>query len=688
MLATRLAAALLTLSSVASTGQEPLHADSPATTGTLHVEVVDEDGEGIFQTQVTLQVSEAERAEAKRLGQRPPFIYEQTDPDGFASIQIPAGEEREVSVRGPVHTRAETLRIEPLAPGEERELRVELLTRPDLEITRRAVWADSGEPVVGAQVRLANPSYALSTGNGAQVYRTQGGSAGEVMFTDAEGRFRVGIRSWLMTTACLSGDGISPQGLVLHTPERETTDEPLRLQRSGRLHGSLEIEGGEASGLTLYALYKEASLPIQGVAQDDWVNGWVGEMEFQAPVQPDGRFDLENLPSGAPFVVQVRRGRQVLLEEPSPDPIPAGRGLERWIRLTTGRTLRGVLVNETGAPVSGHPVAVKIAGGGGRVFRPGDKLLRRIRTDAEGRFEFANLQAGTYGVAAEVGRGRREVCLSVAVDLAGEDAEIEIVLHDGRYVEGRVLSVEGKPIPIRFGGSARGSSAIEWASSNPDGTFRIGPFPSGQVTLRTLGPGGWTADPLQAPWDPVDVQAGAKDVELRLQAGGSLAGTAVDAETGEALMASFQFSELDGTSRTLGRGLADRFEYEGLRPGSYTVVGTSAEGQIGGRTFLIEAGVALTDQVLQIAPGGSVEVTNRTQIPYLQVECIQSGLAFDFNTLSIGESYVFHAPTGEVQIRSYQSTRDGADPASEQIRTIEVAAGQTARVVFEGGKGD
>lgn len=688
MLAIRSAAVSLLLAAcpLLEAAQDPPPAEAPPATGKLHFEVVDEEGEGLFQVGIYLEPSQAERDAAQ--GGLLQSTQTRTDPDGFASLSIPAGERRTVTVGRFGAQRLESLDIEPLEAGEERELRVEMQTQADLEVTRRVVLAETGEPVVGAAITVINKSGMTLGSAGKMVMRREpgGGFFGPVVTrTDEEGRFRLKVRSWQTATVFAFEDGLTLQGCVIHDPSHEIPEADLVMRQSGSLGGNLV--GELSDDLIVVAQINGYSLPMQGNEHDPWTGVRLQDVEYRAAVADDGSFVFENMPSGVPFQISVMRGKTLVSREANLRSLRPGEAKTETIELARGATIRGILRDEEGKPVPGHRMGVQVGAQSRKVFQSYEEFLREGVTAEDGSFEFPDLQPGSYEVGARVNSRGVLIALTVGVELAGEDVEADVLLQQGRFIEGRILSMEGDPIALHVLGHSPGTWAYAQQTSGADGTFRLGPLPPGPVQLSASGGGlHWRHDPLQAPWTPLEVEEGATGVELRLQPGGSISGKAVDAETREPVAASYQFSRLGKGWRTLGGTAAVDFTYGGLIPGRYSIVGTAADGRIGWRIYEVEAGVSQIDQELRLGPGGSIEVTHSGAFDHLQVECLQDDFVYDFYTVTKGETYTFHVPVGEVQVRLYKTGGADAPPAFEEIRSLEIAQGQTAKVLFEGGE--
>lgn len=681
MLASRLAATfLLALLSGSSVAQDPPPEDSPLARASLLLEVVDEAGKGLPQVNLFLEPTDAELEES--WGRVPSGTQVRTDAAGLGTLSLPAGQHRTVKVGGYFSNhRGKSLEVEPLKPGEERALRVELQTKADLEIARRAVWADTGEPVIGADVVMINgpvdvEAIGLKTTIGSERGSVPFGSA--AARTDEEGWFRVPVRSWNYATVFVSGEGVSLHGMEICGEDGETPEAELILHRSGSLRGT--VTGSEASGLTVVAQFLGYTVPVDGVAPGSWSRALRGDLEYLAKVDGQGRYLLQDLPSEVPFLIQVRQGSKVLLEAENKRTVPAGATVELPLSLGLPASIRGTLVDESGVPLANVRMGVEVSEGRRKLLSSFRDCLREGTTDESGRFEFLDLQPGSYEVGTAFLIDEDQMAPTVAAQLMGEDMEVEVTVFAGRFVEGRVLSVEGEPVELSVYGTSLAAWTYERASSQPDGFFRLGPFPPGKVELWTTGGEYWELDPLQAPWDRVEMEAGAKTVELRLQSGGLVRGSAIDAATREPVAASFQYSIPQAWGAVWSESKVG-FEYAGLVPGRYSIVAMAADGRIGGRVFDVQAGSALIDQELQLEPGGTIELSNRSGCDSLRVECLRDDFVYDFSTLNEGSSRSFRAPAGEVQVRLYSaSENDGDSPIFQEARTVQVTAGQATRV--------
>jgi protocatechuate 3,4-dioxygenase beta subunit len=192
-----------------------------------------------------------------------------------------------------------------------------------------------------------------------------------------------------------------------------------------------------------------------------------------------GRFEISGVPLGAAVLVVKKTGwcqagadLLALLQALRPfgadqtaavDPVaPSGAGfvvaaqgdvVERTIRMTRAVLLCGHVIGPAGSPVPGARVTAKSApkaasgfaktraddaGGGGDPSR---------LTDSEGRFEIAvPVAAGTVRLEATAPGFRRATSDDVEIGGAAPPPDVELTLHAGATIEGRVTDASGAPV--------------------------------------------------------------------------------------------------------------------------------------------------------------------------------------------------------------------------------------------------
>src|SRR4030095_17005169 len=150
--------------------------------------------------------------------------------------------------------------------------------------------------------------------------------------------------------------------------------------------------------------------------------------------------------------------------------------------------------------------------------------------------------------------------------------QIELVVHRGLRITGSLRDPDGKPVN-NAGIEARTGETWLGTSGGEDGTFVLGPLLPGTYTLAaspSFHKGLARSEPLQA-------EAGARELVLRLRPGGTLSGRVVDAGTGEGVGSTIAVSQPGNKTEYIyfPRSKADgSFELGGLLPGTYSLAAT------------------------------------------------------------------------------------------------------------------
>ena len=205
---------------------------------------------------------------------------------------------------------------------------------------------------------------------------------------------------------------------------------------------------------------------------------WIQELErHEATTDAAGRFAVEVGPGdwviGASLADQGNsKDEYVQVEGPDPAPVT--------IRLSPQGRLRGRLVEaETGRPIRG-----------GRLFI--DNGVVPV-SDDDGRFEVTGLSRTRYheSFVVAAGRERKRVLFEMA---EGPVTDLEIPVPRGGKVVGRVLDVEGQPVPRAFVGKSTSGSILSltglWDRTDAQGRFEYDGLPLGRTTwMNTVAAG-------------------------------------------------------------------------------------------------------------------------------------------------------------------------------------------------------
>jgi len=445
-------------------------------------------------------------------------------PSGGASFLVPPGRTLALRVRpaGSRRLRAGVVAggdeplgvtrvlVEPLAPGERREVAVELDPASLLVFHGRVVRRDSGAPVPRASVELLP---------------APGESAVPLdrCAADGDGRFRFTTSAAYASTVRASASGFVPLELAVAAGhEQRETELELRLAPAAALRARLiDALGRPAEGATL-----RVALAAQGSGQTV-----PAEQRWSRACDDAGLVQLAELPAGFPL--------EVTLLDQDGDPTrrfaaplvlrPGERREVEWV-LYGGRPLSGRLVGEDGEALAGVellvlPIAQPQPDGPRQryfSFSRGDARGRAFaapRTGPDGRFALREVPFGELwiGPAPEPGAGARDpraassLATRVAVAPGESEIEVELTAQRGLYLSGRVLDPDDAPAPgVLVQAEPAGAGGVLAAMSGADGGFLLGPLSPGEFSLRALGGDAYDDSP------PVRASGGARDVVLRL----------------------------------------------------------------------------------------------------------------------------------------------------------------------------
>ncbi|MHC4958868.1 MAG: hypothetical protein ACYTGN_10885 [Planctomycetota bacterium] len=270
------------------------------------------------------------------------------------------------------------------------------------------------------------------------------------------------------------------------------------LQRGNRITGRLVDERG--------ATVPDALLAVRGTLG----------ASYETTSDAEGRFVFGATVTGGGNTLTVldssRSRRQLDFDPPATEPGELDLGN---IVLLDGQTITGVVRHADGGPAANVPVQLDGTDARRRERKPARQgalvnLRERVRTDANGRFEFARMAPGLYKIQAQPRTAKLE---EATVNWReGAPPEAQLTLKDDRGVVVRVVEGDGRPV---WGATLLVRTADGWtmsAETSLDGTltFRSDtPIASVEQAMcfekRFLNHG------------PIAVEAGAKEVTIRME---------------------------------------------------------------------------------------------------------------------------------------------------------------------------
>ncbi len=625
-------------------------------------------------------------------------IHESLRPDeqGRVEFVVPSGVGFDVRATDSKQFGEEraTQEVTALTAGERRELRLSIPTEEDLVYQARVVRASDDTPVPGAHVRLiASREYYGGTGNASRrMWSTE--KLGETS-TDADGRFRIGTMSWKRAHLRIESEGFAVR-VVVPAPGHDSpaTAEAVKLEPQATLHARvLDASGKALPEVTLVLSAKGYSLTRAGKEDDDSI---FSSGEFELPDEewtaqsgPDGACVLQGILPGVQLTVLLTRDGATLRKDPVGLTLKPGEQRDLEWKVGSGCTLKGIATDQDGKPVAGQRILLSATPGRG-YFQPyeSDEIVASTTTDDAGRFVFADVSKGSWslGPAArpfgEKPDANAVAPMSQTVEVNdGGTQEIEVHAWRGRYVTGTVLAPDGSKAKRPYvTAKVDKSSHLTDVNGNEDGTFTLGPLGPGAMDLIAQ------AFDLYAPSEPFRVEAGAKDVVLRLRDGGRIRANVVDAKTGAACVAEVMVTmesapkesdESSWSTRTKDDGTFDR---GGMTPGRYSLGARTRDGRFG---FLrgIDVGTQKDPASLRIpvSPGGKLRLRYEGKKEQVFVAIAAQGVdvAWLDAPLKPGSPVESAAPSGTVTLKIHREF-----PGEPRTKDVTVAPGETKDVVL------
>jgi RNA polymerase sigma-70 factor (ECF subfamily) len=550
--------------------------------------------------------------------------------------------------------------------GEEREL--ELRLAPGLEVEGRVLDEREG-PVAGAEIWLTS-SYIDWLG------------MSRVAVSDGAGRFRLrdvpGEQS-LGATAV----GYSPSELVdleLEEAHENKVEVVLRFSKEG---GALEGFVVDARGAPASGAFVCLGTKRYGDVRPDrtFAEHWGPRLER---CDEDGRFRFAGLARGTTSV-EVKAAGAPLWS--STVEIQARLTSVLTVEVQDGTVLEGVVRDAGGAPVE-HAYVRAFA----EAVRPNFVLHGQYDdpstigspitlADAQGRYRLEEvwpLEVHAYASPprAEDDEHSEPHAEAVLHPVAGETLEWNPVLEKGRTIRGCVLFSDGEPMPGVFVSATEdGSSERRSLTTDDAGRFEFFNLPAGpfRVKVQILEPAG--AAPLLEEGvlpDGAELELVADFPSDRTEPGAVVRGRFVDpgGRFPRPLAATLEFP---GGSRWADSGEGGAFEFRGVRPGRYHLLGYF-DREIGyvGEELELETGQELDLGTLEVPMGADLVVRLRRAPGLEQVEIRGSlrpaggWIALDFGTKN--ELELPHLTRGR-----YVLELQGAAGVAQVRRTFELS---------------
>jgi len=611
-----------------------------------------------------------------------------TDASGRAQITVPPGRKfvlvahQDDNLGAPVRQA-----IEPLAPGESREIEVLLATEADLHFVGRVVEDSTGAALAGAWVTCGDaedliglsfdPSSPLAdlARPGMDLRRFE---------VDGEGCFELDARSWKDQVVRVDAEGHAWALVELAAGHATRSNAfEVRLARTAQLEvlalgpGRLPLAGARLRLSTeSYEVSQSLSSSLSSVGLY-----MLEPVRWSLQTAEDGRARFDAVPprvnlrlaAAAPDSTTYR----VVAEPP---PLEPGEVHTLEIAVGAGARILGTMLLANGQPVSGAEIWMRPwKGPFSAYFSTHQKdEVRTSRTNADGRFVFEDVPDGEWVLAPkpEGAHAAEPERVSIADGLV--DREVVMTAFEDLFIRGTVLDPDGKPATALV--IAFGSHPMD-ARSDKQGRYSLGPLAPGKYTVQAMGVGASNARS-----QPMEVQAGASELTLTLRLGGCIAGKVVDASTGEVTEAKITVAPQRDSSEVLWGGTIGSansegaFAFEGLDPGVYSVSASTSGGACAvARDLRLDSGTRIEDVVLRVRRGGRLRVRYEGPESVVQIRVYDGVAVVALDGIERGTASTWVVTAGKLVVHC---TEGIGDERRAQEQEVTVEADQLAEVVF------
>jgi RNA polymerase sigma factor (sigma-70 family) len=615
-----------------------------------------------------------------------------TDENGRCTLTVPSAVGVNIYVR-PEDPRdnGAVRELDSLVPGDRIELNIDLKLAPDVHWFGRVLENGTHRPIPGAIATLVERPRASRS---APPSPQPPPETTDVATSDSRGLIEVRATSWKLQYIAVRAAGYVSVNTFAVEHAVPSDPQELLLDRGASIEARvIDLAGAPVADLNLDLTANPSALLRTDTGEPPF--GKVSPpAHWSARTGPDGACRIDDLPCGVSLRPQLTRPGWTARKNPDPFVLEIGEKRHIEWKLGATCTVRGRVIDEQGKPLAGVelwmaplPITSNAPPSGRPTYFLGlsaATMEAKSISDGSGHFHFDSVAPGRWrlGPAAHWDHSATSTETSWApcadvFDVSEEAQSIErdVVAHPGLYIRGRVVDARGKPAMTMVALQTAEGDYVWTHTTDSDGSFAAGPAVQGEFKL-TAYPKDSFAESL-----PVAAHAGDDDVTLKLRAGASLAGTIVDAETGDRCRAQLFLSphasvDLPRINGNEGRDPAD-FLFEGIPPGLYDIAAHTADG----RTALLReidlvAGVQ-ANVVVHVARGAKVRMRCEGKSPWGVYIVRSAGARIAQNSLTRGGVEIVDVPPGKLEIEFIPT---GADHGKSV--EIELARGVEKEIVF------
>ncbi len=576
--------------------------------------------------------------------------------------------------------------VEPLEPGETRSLAMEVDIERLSRFFVRVVAEEDGRPLVGAEL-LVIDAFGERLETRAPIEQPRWSDAKPLATTGPQGVAALPITPLVQRRFAARAPG---RGLRVFAADAasDVAERALvvRLAGDAALHATV-VDGGGAlvAGAEVRITARFADLSSD--AQRGWLLG--GEHAIRLRADDRGLARFEGLTANVPIEVWLRgpggEGEWQRVE-PRLAPLEPGERRSASFALLAVAQVEGVAKDQYGAPAADAELLLLRADAANLRYGVADRRAgaeRRVRTDAHGAFRLDAVPAGSWVlvpvnprvVSPMAGTPMPDagddliapVPTHFEVGPSGASVWLELVLWRGLYVRGRVLAPDEAELPLAVVQAAlAGELGLVLAYPETDGSFALGPLPSGELELEAWAVGRSLRSAK------VPARAGDRDVELSFESPeGTLVLELLDGRSDEPISARVELLRMGESGELLSRQavLFSRGDREGrqVTAGTWTLVATGPGDLVAmAEGIEVRAGETTGPVTLRLLPGGHLLLTRTGEAPPADVRVRVRGATVWERSMDAGTSARMVLPVGEVEVEV-----DG------QLRRAHLYAGET-----------
>jgi hypothetical protein len=614
-----------------------------------------------------------------------------TDPHGRADLQVSSGLElclRAEHLGG--ECAATSLRIAPLAPGENRQVDLAIATQADLHFFAHVVSAEDGEVVKGASAAIGRAfDFSLNSEGRLEPSPATRPTTDSVVHFEADGAgyCQLEVPSWKVDSARVSAPGyawvIVPLG---PGHEHRNTACEVLLSRAAALDAQvLDVARRPIAGSRIRLEALNRNDVVQ--SDDSALTVSMEDVLWEAITDQDGRARIERLPPRVELSLDIIAPGRRVQQESRTLRFEPGELRQIEVVIGSGATIAGSLTQPDGSPRPRVEIWLQHAEAWSTSLTGGRKNSRIVSTDAQGRFTFSDVLDGQWRVGVDPDGPLAPVREEVSVREGVADREVNLTAWSDLFIRGKVLDPQGKAFSHAYVmGSDPETHINVSAETDASGEFVLGPLADG-VYFVSAEP--WHGASLVQSEDQ-QLRAGTSDVVIRLRPGGQIRiqWTGPDGATTARVQLRPQLGT-EGTSSEMSQlrpGAREQIVFD-VEPGIYSVsvVSGSLCGVLSG--IQVGAGDDIGPFDLAVRPAGRVRVHYDGTAQWATLEAVQGNACVQMDFLEPNGSLVWVVPPGELELVCTEWIGDGSQPRS--TRHLVIAVGETADERFgpeQGGK--